>query len=319
MSVAGHVARMGNVAERRQIIAAGFSPRAIASALRSAEITRIRRAWFATVAASAEQRAAVRIGGRLGGPSALPYHGIWRPPGRSLHVSLAPNASRLRNVEIGDAIVRHWSDPGSAVVTSPAWRVDLVTAVRQTLDIVEADIAVAVLDSALHTGSLSLAEAGALCATSPPRLRHIGALLDSRAESGIESLVRVRLVQAGVGAEPQVVIPDVGRVDLLVGDRLVVEVDGREFHGHDRFEQDRARDLELAARGLRAVRLSYRQVVHDWNATEDALLRLVDAGEHLARSRSFFRIGNPPRRNSPAQAASILKCERGACARAGRP
>jgi very-short-patch-repair endonuclease len=300
MSVADHLAGLGNVAERRQLIAAGFTPRAIASALRRGEIERIRRAWFATGAASAEQRAAVRIGGRLGGPSALPYHGIWRPPGRSLHVSLAPNASRLRSVAIADAVVRHWSDPGPPAVTSPAWRVDHLTAVGQTLDIVDSDMAVAVLDSALHTQSMTLGEALSLCATAPPRLRQVSALLDGRAESGIESLVRVRLVQAGAPAEPQVVIPGVGRVDLLVGDRLVIEVDGREFHGGARFEADRARDLELAARGLRVVRLSYRQVVHDWGATQDALLRLLDAGEHRARSRSFFRIESPPRRNSTA-------------------
>jgi very-short-patch-repair endonuclease len=43
--------------------------------------------------------------------------------------------------------------------------------------------------------------------------------------------------------------------------RLIVEVDGYEFHrGRASFEADRARDAELAARGFRVVRFTYRHV-----------------------------------------------------------
>jgi very-short-patch-repair endonuclease len=298
MSVVGVTSRLGNVAERRQLIAGGNSPKAIASAVRAGSIERVRRAWYATSAATLEQRVAVRIGGRLGGPSALPGHGIWRPPGTAVHVSLAPNASRLRPPAAHVPVVLHWTDPARPNIDLPAWRVDAVTAVSQTLAVVAADAGTAVLDSALFTGAIDVATAARICAASP-HTRHLMENVDGRAESGIESLVRVRLAGAGVTARPQVVIPNLGRVDLLIGDRLVVEVDGREFHGPERFESDRRRDLELAALGLRSLRVSYRQVIHDWYSTEDAILRLLDAGEHRTPPGSFFRIEDRPRRNSP--------------------
>jgi hypothetical protein len=40
--------------------------------------------------------------------------------------------------------------------------------------------------------------------------------------------------------------------------------------------------------GFAVLRLSYAQVVHDWGSVEDAVERLVDRGEHLARDR-FLR------------------------------
>lgn len=61
----------------------------------------------------------------------------------------------------------------------------------------------------------------------------------------------------------------VGIVDAVhAGSRLVVEVDGRAFHGDDRFQSDRSRDQRLVALGLRVVRFTWddmtrnRRVVH---------------------------------------------------------
>jgi very-short-patch-repair endonuclease len=96
--------------------------------------------------------------------------------------------------------------------------------------------------------------------------------VDGRAESGTESITRVRLRRKGLRVEPQERIPRVGTVDLVVEGRLVVEVDGREFHtSEDRFEEDRRRDAELVALGYRVLRFSYRQVLYDWPAVERAI------------------------------------------------
>jgi very-short-patch-repair endonuclease len=46
--------------------------------------------------------------------------------------------------------------------------------------------------------------------------------------------------------------------------RLIVEVDGYEFHsGRASFEGDRARDADLTAHGYRVLRFTYRQVTHE--------------------------------------------------------
>jgi very-short-patch-repair endonuclease len=54
-------------------------------------------------------------------------------------------------------------------------------------------------------------------------------------------------------------------VDFLWSEsRLIVEVDGYEFHGaRASFESDRARDAELAVRGYRVLRFTYRQVTQE--------------------------------------------------------
>ena len=289
MPVVSIVSALGDVAERRQLIARGVRPSQISTAIRLGVIVRVRRGWFATPAATVEQVAAVRIGGRLGGITACATFGLWVPESSAIHVSLPRNSSRLRSSPApGRAVIVDWtSGRPPADPATPAWRVEPEAAIAQSLRVLAADEAVAMLDSALHCGLISPQVMGTILRTAPDRVRHIGPMTDSRSESGIESLVRVRLRGKGIRSQPQVDIPGVGRIDLLVGDRLVVEVDGRAFHSAvDDFTRDRERDLTLAGLGFRVIRLSYRQVVADWPASEAAILALVDAGEHRASRRN---------------------------------
>ncbi|MFB2555189.1 endonuclease domain-containing protein [Herbiconiux liangxiaofengii] len=130
---------------------------------------------------------------------------------------------------------------------------------------------VAVLDSAVRervcTSRQLAGELGTV-----PRLGRVMRRMDPRAESGTESVARVRLIDAGLEVEPQVRIPPY-RADLVLPGRLVVEVDGREFHDTaSSFESDRRRDAELARRGYRVLRLSYAQVLYDWPTCLAAVL-----------------------------------------------
>jgi very-short-patch-repair endonuclease len=69
----------------------------------------------------------------------------------------------------------------------------------------------------------------------------------------------------------------------MIGDRLVVEIDGREHHSsREQFEVDRRRDAALSARGYRSLRFSYRQVMHHWVTVEQAILGACVRGHHLA-------------------------------------
>jgi very-short-patch-repair endonuclease len=81
-----------------------------------------------------------------------------------------------------------------------------------------------------------------------------------------------------------VVIAGVGRVDLLIGERLVLELDGAEWHtGIDAIERDRRRDRELVARGYLVMRVTYRQLLERWDEVEAQILRLVRRDEHRRR------------------------------------
>ena len=50
------------------------------------------------------------------------------------------------------------------------------------------------------------------------------------AESGIESLLRLRLARLGIRLESQVLVAGVGRVDFVLAGRIILEVDGRLNH-----------------------------------------------------------------------------------------
>jgi very-short-patch-repair endonuclease len=72
-----------------------------------------------------------------------------------------------------------------------------------------------------------------------------------------------RLAQAAGIDQPLVNVPLLGFVvDFLWPDqRLVVEVDGYQFHGHrQKFESDRRRDQQLVAAGYRVVRVTWIQL-----------------------------------------------------------
>ena len=80
---------------------------------------------------------------------------------------------------------------------------------------------------------------------------------------------------------PQVRIAD-KRVDFLIGRRLVIEVDGAEYHIDPvRFEADRTRDAELTTIGYIVLRFSYNQVIYRWHEVESAILASVTRGDHL--------------------------------------
>lgn len=74
----------------------------------------------------------------------------------------------------------------------------------------------------------------------------------------------------------------VERVDLLVGDRLLIEVDGVPNHAD---APHRHRDLVRAAHaatwGCITLRFDDAMVVHDWETVELAVLGYVDRRMHL--------------------------------------
>ena len=81
----------------------------------------------------------------------------------------------------------------------------------------------------------------------------------------------------------QVSIDGVGRVDVLIGDRLVLELERRSHHLADNYRTDRARDLEPFRQGFTVLRVSYRRVMYDWPAVEEAILTAIRRGDQLRR------------------------------------
>ncbi len=265
------------VARTGDLLAAGATETSLRREVVAGRLRRIRKGWLATADADATVVEAVRRGASLGCVSALGVHGVWVPEHDELHLSAHPHASRIDGA--GCVVHRRQTARPSAPVET------LTESIRQVLRCRPTEEAIAVIDSCLHTRRLRAGAVAELLDELPARLGHIRKEIDGSAESGYESLVRVRLRRLGLAVRTQVQVAGVGRVDMIVGDRLVVEVDGRAWHeGPRAFLIDRGRDLALAAQGMRSLRLAPRHVVHEWRWTSRAIL--AAAGSHRAPSGS---------------------------------
>ncbi|NTV39589.1 MAG: GxxExxY protein [Demequinaceae bacterium] len=114
------------------------------------------------------------------------------------------------------------------------------------------------LDAALNRRSLELKALDGFTVTSARTVAWLRARADSSAESPIETIARLSLATLGVRVLSQVTIPGVGRVDFLVEDSVIVEMDGRAHHSDAAaFSRDRARDRAAAALGLVVLRFTF--------------------------------------------------------------
>lgn len=263
------------IATTRDLRDAGFRDAEIRTAVRHGILVRIRDGVVARPDCDPAVLAAARVGGRVAGATAARLLGFWTPPHghpvvevpRGTHTP-ATNATVIR----GPAGPRRYG-----VSTAPEL-------VGQILRSQPPEFAIAVLDSMLRRSAMTRFELELAAAALPRRLRRLLALVDSRAESGTESIVRVLLARDGIIATPQVRLPfsDLERLDLVVGDRLVLECDSRTHHSTPAdLDRDNARDLMLTALGYHVIRIRYRAAVHDPAGVLAAVRRVVDAGLHL--------------------------------------
>lgn len=101
------------------------------------------------------------------------------------------------------------------------------------------------------------------------------------AQSGLESILRLRLHLIGLRLECQVPIPEVGRVDFVVGGRIILEADGEDNHGgRARRHRDLWRDAVASRLGYETLRFDYAMIIHHWDVVVDAILAA------LSRSRA---------------------------------
>lgn len=266
------------MASRAALLAAGFTSRGIAAAVRSGRLQRFRRGWYALPDADPALIAAATTGGVLTCASVLRPLGVWVGGDPRIHVAVGRGAHPAHV----DGTVVHWR---RRTVPRTRLRDTAAAALVQYARCAELEFAVAAADSAIRRG---LVPPGTLRRL-PARVRD---LVDTRAESGGESIVRLRLHRIRLHAEPQVWVDGVGRVDLLVGDRLVVEVDGFETHGtREAFERDRRRDRALVERGYLVIRVTMQQIFAEWDRIERSIQAVVRSGRHRRRAADVHNSG----------------------------
>jgi very-short-patch-repair endonuclease len=98
------------------------------------------------------------------------------------------------------------------------------------------------------------------------------------------------------------------RVDFLVNQKLVVEVDGQSYHSDPRaFEADRLRDQELILNGFQPIRFSAKQIFRDSAQAAD---KVIEAAYNLTGSSIEKEPKSPPISPQPGSSEreiSILK------------
>ena len=273
-------------ARTRELRALGATTRGLAVSVHRGEIMRVRIGHYALPGAARHPAAALRIGGVAACVSAAERFGLWMPPDVAPHVWLPVNASRLREPPVdrsrhpgSETHIRHWSELCEPVDRERG-TVSFLDCLVQVIQCQPRLYSIAILDSAMKAALLTPTGRELLRVLLPQAERGILDLIDASAGSGTESIVRTILRDAGLTVRSQVEFPGVGFVDFLVGARVVIEVDSKEWHGTaEQQVRDYHRDLELIARGFVVIRISYRQALGD----HPGILRAVVAALATAR------------------------------------
>ncbi|MCR2792536.1 endonuclease domain-containing protein [Microbacterium sp. zg.Y625] len=268
------IAVRGGVARVSSLQREGWTRYCIRMALERGLLSRVRRDWVAIPGADAELVAAARGGVVLSCITEARRRGLWVLREERPHVAALPHAAGHK----ASRPVVHWAEP-----LVPRHPDVLADPIENVLTIVAScqphEVALAVWESALQQGLATMDVLARM--PLPAASRRLLAEAHPFAGSGLETIFAVRLRWLRVRIVPQAWIEG-HRVDFLIGDRLVIQIDGGEHVGRQRAD-DVAHDAELLLRGYHVIRVTYPQVIDDWPAVQDRIARAVGQGLHRVR------------------------------------
>ncbi len=246
MDIFEYLNQTGGVARTAQLLKAGYSRRDIGR-LTDRGVTQPRRGIILAPDFGQDLAAAVRHNARLTCASAAGHYGLWlrNPPAR-LH--LACNHGR------GSGFSRHRTSKFDPHPALPLAAVEDV--VLHAIGCLPAPASTAIATSAirLHGVPLELLKDQLGGDRSRPVLTALREL-DLRTESIVEVDAQHLFRTNGIAFDAQVKIPGIGRVDFLIEDFLIVEVDGFAFHSTRKaLRQDLARNNASTVNGYAVLR-----------------------------------------------------------------
>ncbi|WP_022888054.1 type IV toxin-antitoxin system AbiEi family antitoxin domain-containing protein [Agromyces italicus] len=265
--------RSGGVARMTTLQEAGHTRHHLRRALDAGRLVRVRRNWVALPGADGDLLAAAGAGVVLSCVTRAKQLGLWVLDEQGLHVATDGHGA------VPSLTARvHWSRP-----VVPRHPDELVDPIENVLALVAGcqpfERAFVVWESALNK-RLTTREA-LVRLPFGPQARRILECAQPYSDSGLESLFLTRLRWLDVRIVPQAWIAE-RRVDFLIGDRLVVQIDGGHHVGPQR-DADNEHDATLALLGFQVIRIGYRQVVEDWPGVQDRIMRALALGLHLRR------------------------------------
>lgn len=260
--------RLGGLAQGAQLQDYGVSRMQLSRAVRSGQIERLRPGVFATHGAADAERDAARHGGALTCAAALRHLGVW-----VMSTEPAPHVWVGRRGRIyphsGCRCVSHYFRTGRVRFGV----VDVETALLHLFRCEGEESFFASLESALKQRKLTRSACARVRVALPAHARWLIDFARSDSDSGLESLLRLRLHLLGIALDCQVVIGGVGRVDFVVDGRLIIEADGKENHdGSTMRHKDLVRDAAASALGYETLHFDYAQIIHDWSAVQRSII-----------------------------------------------
>ena len=263
----------------RELSAAGSTRAQISAAVKEGMLRPLRRGVYARLGACAVVVEAAKHGGSPACLTAARHLGLWvLEPAERVHVWVRAHGRSYPHADC--RCVVHW-DYGTKKDSFGAASVPRV--LRQILICCGVEDFFVALESARRQGKVSSRGLSWLRRTVGPEARDAIAFSRDDADSGLESLLRWRLRPHALTVRTQVAIDAVGRVDFVIGERLIVEVDGVLNHdGESQRHKDLVRDANAAMWGYSTLRFDYDLIVNDWPTVALAILAHVERGLHLA-------------------------------------
>lgn len=262
---------LGGIARGRQLQQFGSTRAQLSAAARAGTISRVRQGVYALATTDPKVVAAAAHGGSLTCADALRAHGVWVLPSVDAIVHVRLGGSGRRHPHTPCECIPHHS-PGTAGVGLAPVAAALVHAYR----CLDQEAFFAAYESAWNLRLLSAHDRKRIRRELPKSAHRLLDLARPDAESGLESILRLRLHLLGIHLDCQVVIDGVGRVDFVAARRVIIEVDGRLNHeGPEMRHKDLTRDAAASRLGFETLRFDYAMIMHDWDAVARAVIAAI--------------------------------------------
>ncbi len=189
---------------------------------------------------------------------------VWKQPG-------IPHILSGRALPPGNYVAHRTGTPVRGL--SP-----VVDCIRQVLQCLPELEALVIAESAVVKGLTTAAALdAAVQGRHSVRARRILRRIDAGSQSLVETIARETFRSAGLMVESQQRFDDVGRVDLWVQGKVVVELDGRDFHTGERdFVEDRRRWNQLTLQLVPVLRFPAKMVLRRPDRVLEQVQLLLD-------------------------------------------
>lgn len=251
----------------------GFTTHGIRRAVEEGIVERVRTQRLAAPGCDPVLRMAAQAGGRVTCLTAAARFGLWTPAHDETHIVVPASTSRLD----GRGLRVHWAR-GPVPVPAGDLTDGIINVLFHVARCVPRRDALAVWESALRTRKADAAVLARIEWRSQAA-RELAAAASVLSDSGIETGFLVLMRTLRVSVRQQVRLAG-HHVDALIGERLVVQLDGLAHHQAADRRRDIRHDAELVLRGYTVLRFDYYQVLFEPDEVMAAVATAMAQGLH---------------------------------------